>query len=470
MEQRKIIFYELNEVPFRIFDHFAQRMPRSALAHLAQHSRRYETFSEDTGHLSPWVTWPTLHRGVINEEHEISDFGMDLGKVDAAYPPLWSLLSQKGVKVGLFGSLHSYPLPQNISDYAFYVPDTFAAGPECFPAQYEAFQEFNLAMVGLNGMQVGRGLALRQARRFLAAAPGLGLRGRTVGKIAAQLVSERLNPNRMVRRRTSQVQIAFDFYLRALRDNRPDISFFFTNHVASSMHRYWPGLFPQDYREGRFEAQWLGDWGGEIPFVMKEASHQLGLLQQFVTRNPDHVLVVATSMGQAAVDNPLKMERSVVIGNLRKLMSALEIGDEDWSRQPAMVPQANVWVSASALERFMQNIGSLTVNGRNISATRMGDGIVRLELGLPNERIEAVSYQGSAVDGADFGITCLEMMDATGANAYHIPNGMLMVYDPKAPETAQMTPKRISTTEVAPSILRNFAVARPGYMQAGLQL
>ncbi len=56
--------FELNEVPLRIYRHYAERHPRSAVAKLLAHGRRWETVSEDEGHLSPWVTWPTLHRGV----------------------------------------------------------------------------------------------------------------------------------------------------------------------------------------------------------------------------------------------------------------------------------------------------------------------------------------------------------------------------------------------------------------------
>ena len=50
----------------------------SAFNFLSKYARKYETLAEDVGHLSPWITWPSLHRGVSNEQHEISDFGMDL--------------------------------------------------------------------------------------------------------------------------------------------------------------------------------------------------------------------------------------------------------------------------------------------------------------------------------------------------------------------------------------------------------
>ena len=46
MENEKIVFYELNEVPYRVFDHFADLMPRSSLSKIkkmrgdTRHTRR----------------------------------------------------------------------------------------------------------------------------------------------------------------------------------------------------------------------------------------------------------------------------------------------------------------------------------------------------------------------------------------------------------------------------------------------
>src|SRR5688572_12717606 len=107
----KIIFFELNEVPYRIIHLFCRLYPNSNLATVFNKGRKFETFAEDQGHLSPWVTWPTVHRGVSNEKHFTSDFGQDINDQEKEFPPLWNILAQEGVKVGVFGSLHTYPLP-----------------------------------------------------------------------------------------------------------------------------------------------------------------------------------------------------------------------------------------------------------------------------------------------------------------------------------------------------------------------
>ena len=57
--RRKIVLYELNEVPWRVFDQFAEWRPKSHLARLLPVMRRLSTFAEDRSDLSPWITWPT---------------------------------------------------------------------------------------------------------------------------------------------------------------------------------------------------------------------------------------------------------------------------------------------------------------------------------------------------------------------------------------------------------------------------
>ena len=90
-------------------------------------------------------------------------------------------------------------------------------------------------------------------------------------KLTNQLISEQINSDKLVRKRTSQVEICFDLYFKS--ETKPDISFF--NHVASCMHRYWPTIFPDDYEKGKFSKNWITRWSGEIPHSIKVANYQL---------------------------------------------------------------------------------------------------------------------------------------------------------------------------------------------------
>ncbi|RMD97884.1 MAG: hypothetical protein D6812_14440, partial [Deltaproteobacteria bacterium] len=289
MTNQKIIFFELNEVPWRIIECYCQWHPSSRLARLLPRCSQFETISEDVV-LSPWVTWPTVHRGITDGAHRIHHFGQDLSGVDREYPPVWRILADHGVKTAVFGSLHSYPMPEDVEKYAFYMPDTFAAGSECFPAELSVFQAFNLSMARASVRNVSERLPWRSALRVLAKLPDLGLKPSTLIDTGAQVLQERIHPWRKVRRRTYQSVLAFDIFLRHLDRKRPDFATFFTNHVASSMHRYWAAAFPEDYDVFEYDQTWVKRFRNEIDFTMSKFDRFLDRLVHFVDRNRDYAL------------------------------------------------------------------------------------------------------------------------------------------------------------------------------------
>lgn len=455
----------MNEVPKKLFDFYADAKPNSSFGILKARSNLYTTSTADLGHLSPWVTWPTLHRGVSNVEHKISDLGEDLSRRDEALPPIWKILASQGVSVGVFGSLHSYNLANNLEDYKFFVPDTFAAGPECFPEDLNAFQKFNLSMVMKNGKNVTSKIAMHEAAEFLLKAPYLGLRGATMLRLAKQVMEEKLNPDRLVRRRTSQAEIAFDFYYKQLQKTKPDVSFFFTNHVASSMHRYWPTIFPKDYEEGKFDASWLKQWSMEIPHAVRVADQQLSLLINFA-KNNGYRLVVLSSMGQGAVDDAEAIHSQILITDLKALMAYLGFSADEWEPKLAMAPQVVASVDTDGLEARLKVLDEIRVNGETLNYKIMENVGVQFDIHCFNqEAVNAIDGNGDTINPADLGLSVVHLQDAAAAYAYHIPEGILLEYDPsKTDPVPQSNWEHVSVLDVAPSLLKQFNVDKPGYM------
>jgi hypothetical protein len=463
----KTIIYELNEVPKRLFEFFAAANPQSSFAHLRNHGALFETVAQDVGHLSPWITWPSLHRGVSNVEHKICELGQNLKDVNSEYPPIWTLLARHGVTVGMFGSLHSYPVPDYLDNYKFYVPDTFAAGPECFPEALTDFQSFNLSMVKRNGRNVSTGIAMDGAIQFLAAAPGLGLRGKTVVKLAGQIISERTNRSRVVRRRTSQSEIAFDFFLKQLVTKRPDASFFFTNHVASSMHRYWPSVFPEDYPEGKFDPKWLAQWGQEIPNAIHVANSQLTELLAFVNRHSGYRLIIVSSMGQAAVQDVTPIRKEVLITDIEKLLSYVGVRRDEWEPRLAMAPRVIVSLKSHSVLPKLEKLSGIRINGTKINFVPLETGEVRFDTNATDiESMSICDEAGRSIDPRVLGISNVDLQDAAGCYAYHVPDGILIEYGGGNKSADGITHwHRISALDVAPSILRSFGVAVPHHMR-----
>lgn len=465
--KQKIIFFELNEVPFRVIDAFVGWRPRSTLARLLPFCRQYETYSEDISGLSPWKTWPSVHRGVNDEQHMIYDLGQDLSEVDREFPPIWKLLARAGIRTGVCGSLHTYPLPDDLDGFTFFLPDTFAAGSECFPAQLSTFQEFNLQMARDSARNVAKRIPWASSLRFLAAAPGLGLRPATALDIGMQLVSERLAPWKRVRRRTYQSILAFDVFLKSLETTRPDFSTFFTNHVASAMHRYWAATFPGDYEQFEFTDDWVARYRHEIEFAMSKFDEFLARLVAFTARNPEYQLWVTTSMGQAATV-ALPLETQLYVSDLGRLMRALGVPEGAWRRTPAMLPRYNVIVDPEHRDSFVQALRAFEVDGAPLEWREAKSGFFSLHFGHRNPHLRNLPprLRGQAMTNEELGLDHVKIDDLSGSCAYHIPQGVLLVYDPTDRSRKSAERPTISTLELAPTLLEHFGLPRPSYMRS----
>jgi hypothetical protein len=461
---RKIILFEMNEVPFKVLDQFCRWAPESTLADRLPGCSQYQTRTADVGHLSPWTTWPTVHRGVPDERHLIQNFGQDLSGVDEEFPPLWEVLRRQGVRVGICGTLHTYPMPRDLDGYDFYIPDTFAAGSECFPQNVELFQEFNLRMARESARNVADGVPWMHAIRLIAHSSELGFKLQTLSSVAGQLLSERAQKWRLVRRRTYQSVLAFDVFMKQLGSTKPGFTSFFTNHVASSMHRFWAASFPDEYDHMGFSSDWIRTYRREIDWTMRMADAMFARLVRFADRNPEYQVWVATSMGQAAT-TANAIETQLYIDDLAKFMQALGFSPDQWSQRPAMLPQWNLLMSPGLEDLARKRLSAVEICGEPLSFRERERGFFSIDMGHPNVSEDKcdlrVDNQRKSL--ADLGLRNVEISDKSGSSAYHIPEGCLFIYDPKD-RSRKLGRPEISTLEIAPAILRNFGLQAPGYM------
>lgn len=461
---RKIILFELNEVPFKVLDQFCKWQPKSALAKHLPKCFQYETRTQEISSLSPWITWPSVHRGVNDEKHMIQNFGQELSSVDRDFPPLWELLRRGGVRVGVCGSLHTYPPPTHMTDYDFFIPDTFAAGSECFPQNIELFQDFNLRMARESARNVARGVPWAQALRVLLHAPELGFKLQTLTDVAGQLLSERAQKWRTVRRRTFQSVLAFDIYFKQLARTKPGFSTFFTNHVASSMHRFWAASFPDEYPEMGYSNEWIQTYRSEIDWTMKITDRMFERLVRFADINPEYQVWIVTSMGQAATQ-AAAVETQLYLVDLDKFMRELGFESHEFSQRPAMLPQTNLITQPSATGRLADSLRQLQIGGQSVTYRQKENGFFSIDMGQYNLDTASTraSLGGRSWSLEELGLRNVEIEDKSGTSAYHIPEGCLFIYDPRDQSVKTGRPT-ISTLDLAPTILKSFRVERPGYM------
>lgn len=462
---KKLILFELNEVPFRVLDSYCDANPKSCLAEIYRKSSVARTYSPDSNWLHPWCTWPTLHRGVDTDKHMLTNLSQDLTEVDEEYPPIWKILADKGLRIGLGGSLHSWPMPEDLGQYEFYLPDTFATDGKAHPKELEAFQTFNITMVDKSARNISKGIALRESGDLLKNFRKLGFGARTVRDVSAQILGEFVAPARKGRRRILQAVLSFDAFMRQLTEKKPDFATFFTNHVASSMHRYWVAKFPEDFANSEYDQQFISTYSGEIDYAMTIADAFMKRLKVFVDSNPEYAIALATSMGQAASQEKV-IERQVYVEHADTFMAAIGVQSGEYTRRRVMAPRFAVIVDAGKLNCVRAAATTMKIGDQPVTFEKRKNGFCMFRFGQENltSDDEYIVLNGQRLSFGAAGLKNTAIEDAAGSTGYHIPEGMLLVYDPKKQAMKRLRTE-IVTTEVVPMILSRFGLQGPDYLQ-----
>jgi hypothetical protein len=249
---------------------------------------------------------------------------------------------------------------------------------------------------------------------------------------------------------------------------RPDFATFFTNHVASSMHRYWAAAFPTDYSEFEYTEKWVDTYRGEIAWTMEKADELFGRLVRFADQNPEYQIWVTTSMGQAATEaKPVATQ--LYIADARRFMIALGFAPPDWSQRPAMLPSYSFRLAPHRFAAFRETIAAVRVAGMPIQYIEAGHDFLTFSLGHKDLIEGTVQVRERVLSFEAMGLSNTPIEDNSGTSAYHIPQGCLIIYDPhdRAPKAGGT---EISTCELAPALLRHFGAPRPDCMRKSTAL
>lgn len=423
---------------------------------------KYETVTPDQGYLSPWITWGTFHRGVDNTKHGIGDLNQNIEQVNKEYPPIWQILQKRGIKTGVLGSLHSSPAPSDFRKYVFYVPDAFAVDKTAHPEFIEPFQDFNLSMSRESVRNVSGGINIKTGSQMLMQVPQLGLKINTFFELGKQLLDELKRPWVRTRRRSFQVMLAFDVFMKQMRKSKPQFVTFFSNHVASSMHRYWAATFPGDYEHFDLAKDWVETYKNEIDFTMNKFDKFFSEMVTFANENPDYKIVVASSMGQASTVAEL-LDSQLQMSNEAKFFEFLNMNSSQWKLLPSMFPRYNVTIVPEKVEYFANQLNRITIAGRPLEFRQKENGFFSFDLGQKNLKEKVIQFDGTNYSFDETGLANMEIDDHSGTNAYHIPEGILVIYDPQDKKVkTEIT--QIPSTALVPSILKNFDIPSPAYL------
>ena len=450
--KEKLILFELNEVPPKILNEFLKTTSLKGFKKIRDEGTYFETICEDKGELHPWSTWPTIHRGVNNNLHKINFINQPLGESNN-YPPIWEILSCNQITIGIFGSLQSYPPIEN-KFVKFYLPDTFSPSHEALPKELEEFQKFNLTMAGENKAISGK-IKLTHIFQMISLILKRNFSLKTIFQFTKHLIFELFEEKYKKRRHFFQSILSFDVYLKNLKKYKPEYSSFFSNHVASSMHRYWLDVFPSDFNKikgNSFNKNTVME-------AMKIADKQLNKLINFCDKN-NYSIILLSSMGQDKIYR--EDLEDLILVSFKKLCHFLNLDSNDFILKPAMQPDiCIVSKNESVMFSLLDAISKIKdTDQNNLIIKTYGPINLSINIGLRTTNKlnsnKQISFKKNLYSISETGLKLVKRDIGTG---YHIPIGIGMAYGSIAEKFKKIN-KPVNTIKIFPVILDFFEIKR----------
>ena len=459
---KKAIVIEINEVPLKLLKHYKEVKPKSHIAFLLDNSLVLETEAKDVEEefLYPSQTWGSINTGVRYEDHQIHWYNDP--KPDT-YPLYWKQIAEAGLDVGLINTLHSSPADTYIekSNYKFVIPDCFASNNITKPEIYQDFQALNTSATTENGRTATMGFPKDKAVATLVKSPALGIKPKTLldaASLVAKIKTGRVNKERL---RNLQFTLLADMFFKQLKSHDVDLAIFFTNHIAANMHRYWYGLFPEEYSRKLYDDAWVDRYSEEILASLDLFDNFLKQLIVYCHR-ANRTLLVVSSMGQAANENLTETPQYLYkLVNFDRFLGQLCPGKNyQYEVDAAMIPQYSInFADEAQAKECFEIISEAKKHFQGIWLNiDLNQKVVTLSTNLDSDLDKFyVGDRSFSYDELGFSQIVIE----SHHTARHTPEGTLIIYNS---DTSSAESSTVDYLEYAPAMLEFFGLEIPDYM------
>ncbi len=465
---RRLVVFELNEVPYQVIDRFVTDHPNSTFAEVLPRASCRTSYLPDTGQLHPKISWQTFHRGVPDHVHGYKEYNQIEAPGRDTNPTFLEIARDAGLSVGCGASIGSWPIPEQKQNVSFWMADPFAPSPESIPSTLDAFQRFNTAAVARSSRNVrGGGLDKKVATDFLCKLPALGIRPATCLSVVRQLIDERRDRTRAVRRRNIQALMSFDVCLHQWKRTTPKLATLFGNHVAAAMHRYWAAAFPDDYDVNNMPQDWRDTYADEIDAAMLVADDMLKRLLKAAADVPGTTVLLVGSMGQEGIAHEVTRNQ-LVVDDMARFMSLLGFESDSYERRPGMEPEYPLaFNDAAGLDAFDAACKRMDINGSTPYCKRVNDIQCALLVDQYNIDFDHVTLDGQQIPLGETGLKIESIDDFAGSTAQHVPEGICIALNPAEDLSAHSSHEGTDDLcAVTSSVLAAVGAPVPDYMPA----
>lgn len=439
-----LILVEFNELTPALLARFISRRALPNFLRFYNESTVFSTYVSDEA-LDPWVQWPTIHSGVPYSEHGIAHMGD--GGLDLKYPCLAQVLSDAGIRSGIFGSMNL-----NYEDLPGYmIPDPWDKRGRAYPQYLQAFYDIVAAQVKDSSRYLTQRRQIVQMGLFMAKN---GLSPATALRVVKQLLNERADAGVRWRRAMLLDHIGYDLFKTLNRRHSVEFATFFSNSTAHFQHFYWREMAPDDFSAQHPPAH------PSLPFAILSGYQSMDvLLGRLMSDYPNATLIFCTALSQG----PRTVEDLyyVRIADHSLFLRFMEIAEEGHPVLQCMASEFHIQCPDEADARSCAaRISDCTVNAapafnvaleesKVVVAPRGSTDACILERTLMRPGGQAVRYGTFAhlLEGLPSGTHRRE-------GALWIRSGSHAVVN-----------EPVELTDIAPTILRMFGVPQPGHMR-----
>ena len=423
--------------------------------------------------ITPWIIWPSVYTGMKPREHGIIAFGQDTASIQGRC--VWDVLDKAGISTGVFGSLLSFP-PRNAGSASFYVPESLADDPDCFPAEARPVQEFSVFTSRNYSESFARQYV--EATRLLLGSMRSGVRPATVLRTLLQIPREMVQGDATVPERAMiQSYILTDAFKRLYATHRPRFATLHLNNVAYMQHRYWRAAEPDRFRDAlSLTDQRFFDSVGKrrdyeqrfAGWIERSLIWTDGLLEELLAlAGRDAILLLGTALGQKPHDPVHEIHNPVVrLVHEAELFAALGFPKAKVLTQ--MNPDVSLTLGDEAeAERAAEVMRGLYVHpGTPLFEVDRRGPQVFLELLMPRREqgatLPPIRHATLTAFEAPFDRHVHEHPTNDQSTAQHDEPGFLLAYS-AGRRLEQLRPE-IPVTDIAPTILSWFDIGPQPWM------
>ena len=362
-EIKNMIIIEANEIPIEVFEWYADNS-KGVISQTIKQLGITKTILDDVEekYLYPSQAWASISTGLEAKSHKIRWYND--AKADSDF--YWRNLAKEKKNVALMNVLHTGSITQkeeNLYDFVF--PDFFSLKPKVKINKYKNFQIFNHKMSVSSGRKTSKITIILNAIKGFLKSPsfsGWGLSFRDFSKwkdifLTLRKDSEVLRNAQFV----MQQRIFVDITKVGLGK---DLSVFFTNHVASCLHRNFHNL-SEFHEKDRFKKE--------------KIFQSMKILDEFIEELKNYhnsrEIIILSAMGQKLnqkVDENYKREnsRDYKLIDHKKFLKFFDINSDKVQILYEMIPQYTFkFLDKLQLEKFVNKIKNV---GSDPSAMRFG--------------------------------------------------------------------------------------------------